>query len=205
MLVLKLVQQKCPELIPVTPTFKLGDGADGEVFEIEGEPNKVIKFCFVVQKDDSDLYQTYLDVSKLLTSLSTNPLPTYAHVYEHRYLGEYTRIVWGNLSEQYLLYYYIMEKLFKLSEDEKKVFHTIACHEDQQKKKNFSLGKVKEMLRDMSAALDFDAEKVTFFCDNLRKAPVKHLDIHVRNIMKDTSGNFKLIDFDRAEMKYGKR
>jgi len=56
------------------------------------------------------------------------------------------------------------------------------------------------MLQGMSRGLDFDAEKVTLFCNNIRTAPVSHLDIHVRNIMKNDTGDYKLIDLDRIEL-----
>ena len=54
------------------------------------------------------------------------------------------------------------------------------------------------MLDGMAQGLDFSAEKVRLFCDNIRKVPAHHLDIHVRNIMKNDLGEFKLIDLDRV-------
>ena len=57
------------------------------------------------------------------------------------------------------------------------------------------------MLSGLSSGLDFDEEKVIFFVNNFKKSPIIHNDVHVRNIMKDCDGNFKMIDFDRAELK----
>lgn len=200
MLVLKLCQQLCPDKIPVITTNKLGDGADGEVFEIKDDPNKVIKFCVVYETGSVKVNNTYKYISRVLNQLVKEPSPTYARVYTHAHMGEYFREVAWKKEQKYILYYYIMEKLFKISEDERKVFHSIVSHEDRGIKKNFSSDKIDEMLEGLKQGLDFDEGKVTFFYNNFRKTPVDHLDIHVRNIMKDASGDFKLIDFDRAEL-----
>jgi serine/threonine protein kinase len=204
MLVLKLCQQLCPERIPVTVGARLGDGADGEVFEIIGRPDRVIKFCVLYETGSTKLENTYKYTTRVLDHLITDPSPVFAHVYVHTLMGQYTRTVWGNKKQRYLLYYYMMEKLQKITEDERRVFDSIVSHEDRGKKKNFSPKRIKEMLSGMALGLDFDAEKVTFFCESFKKSPVAHLDIHPRNIMKDAAGNFKLIDFDRAEMNNGK-
>lgn len=204
MLVLKLCQQLCPERIPVTVGARLGDGADGEVFEIVGRSDKVIKFCVLYETGSTPLENTFKYISNVLEHLIVQPSPVFARVYTHTLMGQYSRVAWGNTKQRYLLYYYIMEKLQKISDDERKVFDSIVSHEDRGKKKNFSPDRIKEMLSGMALGLDFDAEKVTFFCENFKKSPVAHLDIHPRNIMKDAAGNFKLIDFDRAEMNNAK-
>jgi len=204
MLVLKLCQQLCPERIPVTVGARLGDGADGEVFDIIGRSDRVIKFCVLYETGSIKLENTFKYITNVLSHLISEPSPVYARVYTHTLMGQYSRVAWGNKKQRYLLYYYIMEKLEKISEDERKVFDSIISHEDRGKKKNFSPERIKEMLSGMALGLDFDTKKVTFFCENFKKSPVAHLDIHPRNIMKDAAGNFKLIDFDRAEMNNAK-
>jgi thiamine kinase-like enzyme len=92
-----------------------------------------------------------------------------------------------------------MEKLQKITEDEGRVFHSILSHEDSGKIKDFSNEKIQELLFGMRA-LDFDAEQVTLFCNNIKTPHLSHLDIHTRNIMKDDKGNFKLIDLDRVTL-----
>jgi len=52
------------------------------------------------------------------------------------------------------------------------------------------------MRKGMAAGLDFDAEKVMLFCENIRTAPIIHEDTHARNIMKNDDGDFRLIDLD---------
>lgn len=201
MLVLKLCEQLCPDKIPCVANQKLGDGADGEVFDIVGDPNKVIKFCVLYQTTAVHPSVTYKKITEVLDHLIGTPLLTYARVYSHGYMGEFSRAYWPDQTQTYLIYYYLMERLYQITDDETKVFHTLISHEDRGIKKNFSSFKIKEMLRGMGRGLDFDYERVTFFVDNFKNNQLAHLDIHVRNIMKDSNGNFKLVDFDRAQIK----
>lgn len=202
MLVLSLCRQLCPDKIPYPPDVRLGDGADGEVFSIAGEPDKVIKLGIFYERHDGSFEKHYKHIQKVLDYLIASPPAAYARVYEHGYLGTYKRKAehWRSGEQKFIIYYYTMERLGKISEDEKKVFHTILSHEDRGIEKNFSPDKVREMLQGMSRGLDFDAEKVILFCNNIRSATVSHLDIHVRNIMKNEAGDFKLIDLDRIEL-----
>lgn len=202
MFVLSLCRQFCPDKLPVQPDVRLGDGADGEVLSIVGEPNKVLKLGIFYERHDRKMASYHNQIQKVLAYLCQTQPQGYVRVYEHGYLGTYSRPMasWDSGKQDFIIYYYIMEKLQKISEDERRVFHSILSHEDRGIEKNFSPEKIHEMLLGMSRGLDFDAEKVTLFCNNIRMAPVSHLDIHVRNIMKDEAGNFKLIDLDRIEL-----
>lgn len=202
MFVLTLCKLNCPDKIPYLTAERLGDGADGEVFAIEGDSTKVLKLGILYERYDKDFEKQYKQIHNVLDYLVASPTNSYARVYEHGYLGTYSRKAdhWRGGEQKFIIYYYTMERLDKISEDEKKVFHTILSHEDRGIKKNFSPDKIREMLQGMSRGLDFDAEKVTLFCNNIRTAPVSHLDIHVRNIMKNESGDYKLIDLDRIEL-----
>lgn len=203
MFVLSLCRQLCPDKIPFAPDVRLGEGADGEVFSIAGDDNKVLKLCILYEQRGTNTFErSYKHIQSVLEYfLKTQPLP-YARVYEYGDLGFYSRknVSFRNGTQRFGIYYYTMEKLEKITEDESKVFHSILSHEDRGIEKNYSPDKVREMLRGMSCGLDFDVEKVTLFYENIRSAPVSHLDIHVRNIMKDRLGDFKLIDLDRIEL-----
>lgn len=202
MFVLSLVRQFCPDKLPVKPDTRLGEGADGEVFSIEGEPNKVLKLGILYERHDRGFTSYYKQIQSVLDYLIANHSDAYARVYEHGFLGSFSRKMehWRSGEQKFIIYYYIMEKLNKISEDESRVFHSILSHEDRGIEKNFSPEKIHEMLQGMGRGLDFDVEKVTLFCDKIKKAAISHLDIHVRNIMKDGAGNFKLIDLDRIEL-----
>jgi serine/threonine protein kinase len=199
MLVLKLCQQFCPDKIVHSIGNRLGDGADGEVFDITDELDKVIKFCVLYETGSVKLLNTYKYISKSLNYLMLNNDPAYARVYAHEYMGQYVRDAWQNKKQKYILYYYVMEKLQQISDDERKVFDSLVSHEDRGKKKNYTPDKVKEILLGLNRGLDFNFERVIFFYDSLKKSKIKHLDMHPRNIMKDANGNFKLIDFDRTQ------
>jgi serine/threonine protein kinase len=161
---------------------KLGKGVDGDVFCFGRD--KVIKIAKINYGDIS----TFKEV---MAYLKTNKLSLYASVDKYDYIG----LVGNN---HYC--YYVTEKLKPLSEDEWKVFHSIISHEDRNIVKNYSDAKIKEILFGLSCGLDFDVKSVTFFCTGLRQSPLKHLDLHPRNIMKDSRGYFKLVDFNRMKM-----
>jgi serine/threonine protein kinase len=201
MFVLSLCRQLCPDKLPVQPEERLGDGADGEVLTIEGQPDRVIKLGIIYEHPAREL-KVYKQIQRVLDYAMTTQPAAFVRVYEHGYLGTYSRKVveWRKDKQEFLIYYYIMEKLNKLNEDEKKVFHSIVSHEDRGIDKNYSLEKINDMLQGMSRGLDFDADKVTLFCQNLHQAHVLHDDIHVRNIMKDATGHYRLVDLDRAQI-----
>jgi hypothetical protein len=202
MFVLSLCRSLCPDKLPVKTDKRLGDGADGEVLSIEGSSDKVLKLGILYERHDYGLNEYFKHIQRVLKYFTESQPQPYVHVYESGYLGTYSRPMpyWKAGKQDFIIYYYVMEKLEKISEDERKVFHSILSHEDRGIEKNFSQEKIHEMLEGMRRGLDFDAEKVTLFCNNIKTAPVSHLDLHVRNIMKDTAGNFKLIDLDRISL-----
>jgi len=202
MFVLSLCRHFCPDKIPYQPDIRLGEGADGEVFSIINDDAKVIKLGIKYEHHDEDVDKEYHRIQDGLQYFIDKQPSVYARVYEQGYLGTFSRKI-GSFrggEQKFIIYYYTMEKLEKITEDEKKVFHSIISHEDRGIEKNFSPSKVREMLQGMSRGLDFDLEKVMFFCENIKSASVSHLDIHVRNIMKNGSGDFKLIDLDRIKL-----
>jgi hypothetical protein len=161
---------------------RLGKGVDGAVFDFNR--SKVIKITEVDRRG----IETF---NKTLSYLKSYKPALYALLDKYDYLGCINK-------KHYC--YYITEKLNELSVDEWKVFHSIISHEDRNIAKNYSDEKIKEILFGLSRGLDFDVERVTFFCTGLRQSPLKHLDLHPRNIMKDNRGYFKLVDFNRMKM-----
>lgn len=192
MRVYSICQKLCIDKVSYKPSINIGDGADGEVFEIADDNSKVIKFGI----NYTAYNQQHFPLDKVMNYLINNPSSTNVKVFDYKNLGCFD----NDFENPVILYYYVMEKLNKISQDERKVFHSIVSHEDSGINKNYSLPKIKEILRGLAVGLDFDAERIIFFCENFRKTGVYHNDIHVRNIMKDDVGNFKLIDFDRARL-----
>lgn len=203
---LQLIQDLCPNTIPVEVGQFLGEGADGDVYQIKSDPDKVIKLSKLYDSYSyKDLDATYSGVVNVLSYLEHNPTSIFARVYSHGYMGTFDRKQLYSINgkefsrkQKFILYYYTMEKLNKISEDELRIFHSIISHEDRGYPKNYSLDKISEMLIGMQRHLDFDKQKVMMFCTSIKNAEITHCDIHERNIMKDNSGNFKLVDFDRV-------
>lgn len=196
---LRLVQQHNLPL-PYQLGEEIGIGADGQVFEVLGDPTKVIKICGLFQLPNHDLEREYLQRSQVLDYLIRNPSPAHARVYEHVKLGEWERM-FDHHPQRYILHYCVMERLNELSEDEKKVFHSILSHEDRGIIKNFPLTKLQAILQGLRLGLEFSAERVMIFLEELQKSKVRHLDLHQRNVMVDGQGNYRLIDFDRCLLK----
>lgn len=177
----------------------LGAGADGEIREMPSYPNKVLKLSIIYDLDYSkNLFAKYKKISDLYFALKKDNHPSLVRLYEHGLVHTGERVT-ALGKQDYLIHYCVMEKLFKISEDEEKVFHTILSHEDSDKVKNYSDDSLKEILFNLRRGLDFSEKEVKLFCTNLRSMKYKHNDIHVRNIMKTRLGKFKLIDFDRME------
>lgn len=197
--VLPLIKEFCPNKIPFTPTTCLGGGADGETFLIKEDKSKVIKLCVLYDhSEEVNIFDYYSNISSILNQLMTTLPRTYVHVYKHDYLGSFVQRSRFS-SKEFILYYYVMEKLLPLSLDEDKLFYSILSHEDKNIVKNYSMDKIKNLVGGLSSGLDFDAGKVIFFCENLKNSPISHLDMDSRNIMKDATGYFKLVDLDRLK------
>lgn len=193
---LKLVKEH--NLFIATKAGKfISEGADGECFELLNDPNKVIKFC-VLYDCNTNIDSIYSKTYKLLNFIKNNNLSAYVKVHEHNFLKHGLRATCVG-KQKYLLYYYIMDKLYNITNDEKKVFHSILSHEDRGVIKNYSTESSKDILCGLQRGLDFNLEKIMMFLENLKKSPIVHLDLHPRNIMKDRKGNFKLIDLDRID------
>lgn len=193
---LSVYRKYLPDQLPVRPGERLGEGNNGEVLSIEGDSSKVLKLSMLLTKEGDQ--SKYRPIKNGLDYMVAMCPPAYVRVYEHGYLGECP--IGPSPCLRYIFYYYIMEKLHKTSEDERKLFHSILSHEDRGLKKRFSLEKIRKMLGGMAKGLDFDAEKVMLFCENIRAAPVIHEDTHGRNIMKNDNGNFRLIDLDSISL-----
>lgn len=195
---LSLIKNICPNALPVVPSNFIGDGADGEVFEIEGDSNKVIK-CAVIYEYHIPVNKEMERIKTVAQYLITTSPPAYVRVHAFESIAESTRKTVSG-EQKYFLYYYIMDKCFKISEDEKKIFHSILSNEDRNLKKNYPLSKIETMLKGMSMGLDFDMKKVLSFCKEIQNSKIDNTDINPRNIMKNVNGDFKLIDFDRSSM-----
>ena len=174
---------------------KIGEGADGDCYTLTDNPEQVVKFSVYYCWNNEDTNQVIADRLAGYKQISDNP-HLFAKLYDYGFVGKGTRsTVIG--PQEYIIFYCLMEKLESLSEDEKKVFHSILSHEDNNLKKNYSLDKVKKMLQGLSMGLTFNDSRVINFVTKVKQMNVGYTDIHPRNIMKDNFGDYKFIDFDR--------
>lgn len=159
---------------------ELGEGKNGQVFELN---DKVIKLGIIF--DDGFLDIHYNHINYILAYIKRNNPNICCKVYEHNYLDSgYRNTVNGQ--QKYIIYYYIMEKLFPLTKDEKIALDILLASENE--KNIFDL--------------DLDVEKVKLFCENIASSSIKHYDLHFGNIMKDYYNNFKMIDFEDCKISY---
>lgn len=199
-MLLHLFKKYCPEAAPNTLYSFLGNGWDGEVWEISD--SKVIKFSALYDTDEECIRRSFQNKEKIFEKLLYNLPNCFGNVFffQKHFEGIISDMILPHPDMPCILYSYVMEKLYPITEDEKKVFHTIVSHEDRNAIKKFSRGALKETLSGLSKGLDFDEQRIIFFYDNLQNSPLKHQDVCPRNIMKTCQGDFKLIDFDRITL-----
>jgi len=179
---------------------KIGDGADGEVFTLKDTAD-VAKFSIYYCWNNENLQQVIdsrLDSSYLVKGNAN----VFVSLFEFKHLLSGSRTV-VNGNQDYAIFFSRMEKLNKISEDEKKVFHSTLSHQDSNVKKDLSLDKISNMLDGLSIGLDFNRKKVFNFIkqvQNLASIGIQYTDLHPRNIMKTKDGDFKLIDIDRISV-----
>lgn len=193
----KLYQKMFPEASDPTEE-EIGSGADGDVYSIKNDKYKVIKYTVQYFWDDVDIEQIIAKKSIVIDKIKKEN-HIFANIYDFQYLGKGTRDVFGGV-QNYVLFSCTMEKLNKITPDEKRIFHTLLSHEDCNKTKRMNNQEVDNILKSMHGYIDFNIFAVKKFYDDLIASKIKHSDMHPRNIMKDSFGNFKFIDFDRMEL-----
>lgn len=193
----KLYEKMFPNEPDITEE-EVGSGADGDVYSIKNDKLKVIKYTVQYCWDDININEIVSSKFEVMAKIKQEN-HIFANVYDFKFLGKGTRnIVDG--SQNYLLFSCIMEKLNKITDDEKKIFHTLLSHEDCNKIKKLKQSQVNKILQSMHGYIDFDYDAVKKFYNNVISSKIKHSDMHPRNIMKDNFGNFKFIDFDRVHL-----
>lgn len=90
-----------------------------------------------------------------------------------------------------------MERLYALTADEAKVFHSIVSHEDANRTKVFSPEQLNDILAGLALGLEFDIDRVREFYWAAMTGDIAHGDMHPRNVMKTKDGRFKFVDLDR--------
>lgn len=173
----------------------LGEGADGEVFSISKK--EVVKLHVLYENsifcENKNIDIVFNEIIKSFEIIKNTKPKHIVKIFDYKFLGKFQKKLTYN-KQNYILFYSIMEKLNKLTDDEKRVFHTVISL-----KENF----YQKTLNELNGYLLFSVEKVKLFLNQIKKSKINHLDFGTQNIMKDDFGNFKLIDLDRLEILQG--
>lgn len=138
----------------------------------------------------------YAKQSSIFDYLIKHEEEPFVKLFNYGFFGEFK-----NSKSSFISYYYVMENLNYITQDEGKVFHSLLSHEDRNISKNYSMPEIKKIIKNLQRGLDFSDKAVILFCDEIKKSNIMHFDIHPRNIMKDKMGKFKLIDLDTLYFK----
>lgn len=157
-------------------------GADGEVFKSN---DKIIKFVEIFDsKKNANI--AWNRIKRNIEWIMDNNPSNFVRVDDFGLIQVFE-------NKYSIVYFYLMEKLYPLNKEETSLVKLIFKNENANNLK-FSL----ENLDYFNEFLKFDKEKITDFVIKTKKCKMKHLDIHSKNIMKDSLGNFKFIDLERT-------
>lgn len=190
------VEGICKEKFDFKIGKEIGWGAQGQVFEIEDQPKRVIKISILYDVDPYlDLDIVFDKIQKVYKYVCSHQASNLGKIYEFGRLRTGSRNTVNGLQD-YIVYYSIQEKMESLSDDEKKVFKTIcqALNDELELERT-----IEDIVKELGAWLKFDSEKIMKFYYSLGDLPFDHNDLRCQNILKDVNGNFRLIDFDLAE------
>ncbi len=179
---------------------KIGDGADGEVFTMLNSES-LAKFSIFYCWRNENLDEVIASRLQSYAAVRQHS-DIFVNVFDSRHLVNGVRKTVDG-EQEYAIFYYEMEKLLKISDDEIRVFHSIISHEDSNLKKDLNLDKISKTLDGLSIGLEFNQKKVINFCksiQNLESLGIHYTDLHPRNVMKSKDGDFKLIDIDRISV-----
>ena len=201
--VLPIIKKLTGNELNYIPDYQINEGADGQVFTIVGDEDKVLKLSILFGNSNKEVEQKYKNINRICFWRSHKSEPAFVAVEHFGRLG--SSIPYSNNHQKFILHYHTMEKLETITEDERKVFHSLLSHEDLNIEKKYSMDQIKKMVNGMAKGLDFNRDEVILFVGNLRKSDIIQPDLHPRNIMKNKAGKFKVIDLDRCILKFNNK
>lgn len=204
MQVLSLIKKDKPDFNPPNLGLEIGYGADGQVYELRDDPDKVIKYSVIYEWSlPPTAKEQYLRFKNNLTYIINNyhKHPFMVKIFNHDFLFQGKRKIVNNKDQNYLIHYVVMERLKEISEDEHKVFHSLLYHKNVFWSKDFTNQELNGILLGLAKGLDFNFEKMKSFYQEVKKSNIQHNDINLGNIMKNIDGDYKLIDLDRLSIK----
>lgn len=183
---------------PFPTTHQLGYGADGQVFAMPNQNDRVWKLSLVHKETKAACQEEVKRTIQNYEWIMSNEHPNIAKVYDVDYIASGERDT-GYYLRHFAMFYSIIEKLEDFTVDEFKVISSLLQAEYASLT---SLRNFPTVLNELRTFLTFDYDKVMEFQQFLLDCPIRHNDLGISmNVMKDSHGNFKLIDFDRIEIR----
>lgn len=191
------LQDDCLTYLPFRVGQRLGGGIHGTVFDLPDEHNTVVKIANIYSDVYDDYSAKFQRISKTYQFIIDNTNDALVKVFDFGQLYE------GLIKSSYstktgIIYYAKMEKLLPILEIEQKVFKTICDVYNGL----ISINRpIKDLIYELKEWFSLDEVKIFEFYDNLHSLQIEHRDVEVRNIMKNSVGQYKLVDFDLAIIK----
>lgn len=181
---------------------KIGQGTQGEVYSILGDPSKVIKFAYLdsnigdPREKNEKRKLSFLAVMKYLSSYYFSCFPK-VYGYGVIDLDEVTSRRHTNPH----ISFSIWEKLERLPKNLEYMFDSIYNYMDR-RESNFEVVADAVAHYNKSYNLNLDLKKFMKFYTQLICVPVSQGDMCGSNFMMNKDGDFKIIDFDRARLTF---
>lgn len=201
--ILDEVRQNCPAGIAEGVGKFLGAGYYGEAYEVNGG-DRVLKVS--VAKDEAAANAT-LDKIRAIDALGSD---AFVKVWDYGILCDVDLPGSRYMVKSGTAYFYVMERLFPLSADEKKVatrtladleeMSKLPGYERERKKYMFAKGRLYRRDGDMEEGGPDPLSKAADLFDRMRAAGAGHRDMHRENIMQNADGQYKMIDLEQAKL-----
>lgn len=170
----------------------LGKGADGTVYDLGENVLKISTFLNYERKNIKTVAKEKIRNLKKLQKLNLDHL---VEVFDIGEIQQFSKIQSHNDYLDIFIYSYKMKKLTSTTPDQNRILDLIS-HKDSGLL-NVITNKTYEDAKNLCSFYDVDYEKIRLFFKSIEASPVRHLDVHPRNIMLAETSSFKLIDLDR--------
>lgn len=178
---------------------KIGSGTQGSVFLLRQDSQRVFKMSYLrplsTYKIKENLSERMVHYSLVMDSLSKNNYCCFPKIYKfgiNKINGPESAVVaWSS-----------QEKLRPLDKKERIVFDYLSYFFAN----STNIGVFESNLKDKFSEVhlpDGMIERIMTCYESYLNSAIEHNDLHYLNFMKDSSNNYKIIDFDYSRFKEG--
>jgi hypothetical protein len=178
---------------------KIGSGTQGSVFLLRQEPQRVFKMSYLrplnTYKIKENISERMVHYSLVMDSLSKNNSSCFPKIYKfgiNKINGPESAVVgWSS-----------QEKLRPLDKKECIIFDYLSYFFQNATDINLFESNLKDKFLNVHLP-DGMIGRIMECYESYLDSPIEHNDLHYLNFMKDSSGNYKIIDFDYSRFKEG--